>query len=213
MQRQVQPYWYKSLLQELFNKRRAERRDKSKDREYELRVRESEKKIPESKYCPSCHETKHKSEYNLASHRKNGLSVYCKECSRSKKRKYNVENKDKRKKYDSLYRLRNPLHASATQAKRRTRITKFGGAHTTDQVTALKLYYCPNGICIKCGLKKKIVIDHVIPVSRGGTSHIYNLQPLCSACNREKHAGIVDYRFDSGSFAVELHGGQYRAIK
>ena len=31
-----------------------------------------------------------------------------------------------------------------------------------------------------------LVIDHIIPVSRGGTSERENLQPLCVDCNTKK---------------------------
>ncbi len=39
--------------------------------------------------------------------------------------------------------------------------------------------------CIICG-NKNITIDHIIPVSRGGTNDIDNLQPLCKSCNSSK---------------------------
>lgn len=39
--------------------------------------------------------------------------------------------------------------------------------------------------CIICG-NKDITIDHIIPVSKGGTNDIDNLQPLCKSCNSSK---------------------------
>jgi 5-methylcytosine-specific restriction protein A len=29
-------------------------------------------------------------------------------------------------------------------------------------------------------------LDHIRPVSRGGTDHPTNVQPLCAVCNRDK---------------------------
>lgn len=46
------------------------------------------------------------------------------------------------------------------------------------------------GECLSCGNKNDLQVDHIIPVSKGGTSHISNLQPLCGKCNREKAAKI-----------------------
>ncbi|MCK4447000.1 MAG: HNH endonuclease [Candidatus Marinimicrobia bacterium] len=42
--------------------------------------------------------------------------------------------------------------------------------------------------CKKCGNKKDLTIDHVIPFSKGGTTERDNLQTLCQKCNRGKGA-------------------------
>ena len=44
--------------------------------------------------------------------------------------------------------------------------------------------------CRECGATKdetSLEIDHIIPVARGGTNDINNLQTLCRECNRMKH--------------------------
>ena len=35
-------------------------------------------------------------------------------------------------------------------------------------------------------------IDHIIPLSRGGTDELQNLQTLCYNCNREKSDLIIE---------------------
>ena len=42
--------------------------------------------------------------------------------------------------------------------------------------------------------KKKLTVDHIVPVSLGGKNTIDNLQPLCLTCNSKKHNKIIDYR-------------------
>ena len=42
------------------------------------------------------------------------------------------------------------------------------------------------GRCMKCGSKKNLEIDHVVPLARGGSSRLENLQLLCRDCNRRK---------------------------
>ena len=44
--------------------------------------------------------------------------------------------------------------------------------------------------CKKCGSKKDLVIDHIIPFSKGGTTEINNLQTLCKNCNKKKGNNI-----------------------
>lgn len=49
--------------------------------------------------------------------------------------------------------------------------------------------------CVECGATNKettLEIDHIIPVSKGGTNDMSNLQTLCKACNRAKSATIWD---------------------
>lgn len=44
-----------------------------------------------------------------------------------------------------------------------------------------------SGKCAACGTTEgMIVIDHIVPISRGGTSDRSNLQPLCFGCNASK---------------------------
>ncbi|MGE4283733.1 MAG: HNH endonuclease [Clostridia bacterium] len=42
-------------------------------------------------------------------------------------------------------------------------------------------------ICVVCAAEKDLTIDHIIPLSRGGTNEITNLQVLCRKCNSKKH--------------------------
>lgn len=41
-------------------------------------------------------------------------------------------------------------------------------------------------ICAVCGSSKKLCVDHIFPVSRGGFTEIENLQVLCEKCNLQK---------------------------
>ena len=47
-----------------------------------------------------------------------------------------------------------------------------------------------NYTCVQCGAKKEdgatLHVDHIIPVSRGGTDELDNLQTLCGDCNLNK---------------------------
>lgn len=53
-----------------------------------------------------------------------------------------------------------------------------------------------NYTCVECGATKEngatLHVDHIIPVSRGGTDELCNLQTLCSDCNLNKSNVIQD---------------------
>lgn len=40
--------------------------------------------------------------------------------------------------------------------------------------------------CIYCGSLENITIEHLTPVSRGGTNKANNLAPACLSCNSSK---------------------------
>jgi hypothetical protein len=42
--------------------------------------------------------------------------------------------------------------------------------------------------CVRCSRTDKLEIDHIVPISQGGTSSAENLQVLCRSCNRAKRA-------------------------
>jgi 5-methylcytosine-specific restriction endonuclease McrA len=49
--------------------------------------------------------------------------------------------------------------------------------------------------CLCCGDTEALLeADHVVPLTRGGSDDINNIQPLCGYCNRKKFLKIVDYR-------------------
>jgi 5-methylcytosine-specific restriction endonuclease McrA len=43
--------------------------------------------------------------------------------------------------------------------------------------------------CVYCGSEEFISIDHVTPLSRGGSNTDENLQAVCAFCNMSKHEG------------------------
>jgi 5-methylcytosine-specific restriction endonuclease McrA len=49
--------------------------------------------------------------------------------------------------------------------------------------------------CLACGdTEAALEADHVVPLTRGVSDDISNIQPLCGSCNRRKFVNIIDYR-------------------
>ena len=90
------------------------------------------------------------------------------------------------------WKKEHPENRRATENKRRTAKTLAGGSFTPAQWDALCALY--EFKCLCCGKVKPLEADHIVPVSKGGTSWIRNIQPLCKSCNASKGAKTIDYR-------------------
>jgi 5-methylcytosine-specific restriction endonuclease McrA len=48
------------------------------------------------------------------------------------------------------------------------------------------------GRCLHCGIECKLTVDHIIPLSKGGTNWPENIQGLCRGCNSRKGASLPE---------------------
>jgi 5-methylcytosine-specific restriction endonuclease McrA len=47
--------------------------------------------------------------------------------------------------------------------------------------------------CLCCGSTGKLTADHIVPLAKGGSNFISNIQPLCGSCN--DHKGTHNWRY------------------
>ena len=101
-----------------------------------------------------------------------------------------------KKEWDRVYKIwehNNPDKVSVYNVKRKALKLNALGHFTAQEWKALKEKY--GNICLKCRKKKKLTVDHIVPLSKGGSNYISNVQPLCKSCNSKKYTEIIDYRF------------------
>ncbi|MBU0461565.1 MAG: HNH endonuclease [Nanoarchaeota archaeon] len=124
---------------------------------------------------------------------------------RAKKRAYEAkpERKAKKAEYTAEYQSRLNVHkrrlaqsrqyrktpkgrlsAQLHNQNRRARLLSAKGSFTKDEW--LKVRKVTKGVCPLCGKKvglEKMSVDHIIPLSKGGTNEISNIRAICKNCN------------------------------
>ena len=78
--------------------------------------------------------------------------------------------------------------------RRRSLKENAEGTHTFIEWELMKKQY--RYICPCCNEKEpeiKLTQDHIIPLSKGGSDYIENIQPLCRNCNSKKHTDTIKY--------------------
>lgn len=50
----------------------------------------------------------------------------------------------------------------------------------------LKVFQHDKYRCVECGRNEDLTIDHIVPLSKGGSDELHNLQTMCQKCNFKK---------------------------
>lgn len=117
-----------------------------------------------------------------------GFAEYGREINRA----WRSRNIDYDRERQRKYRQENPERFAYHAAKRRALAKNAEGSFSLDEW--LTLCAQADGKCLSCKQVKPLTIDHVVPLSKGGSNYIDNIQPLCGSCNSKKGANEKDYR-------------------
>lgn len=118
------------------------------------------------------------------------------EKNREKSKRFRDSNLERSLERTRQWRLNNPdknraseiAHGQKRQAQKRAN----GGYFSAKQFLELCTLY--DHRCLCCGEEAALSADHIVPLSKGGSNDITNIQPLCLPCNQRKCAKTIDYR-------------------
>lgn len=90
---------------------------------------------------------------------------------------------------------------------RRDRLLKAReiGTHTKEQWDEVKNFF---KFCVRCGKDCVLQKDHIIPIYKGGSDSITNIQPLCLECSSSKEPESIDFRIifcDKNKICMPMH--------
>lgn len=99
---------------------------------------------------------------------------------------------------DARYRMGRTKNRIRTAYRDARKAAKKYGAY--DDLTSDDVFYAfaiAGNRCAYCGkLSNKLELEHVVPISRGGSNTISNITTACKMCNREKYTGaLLTYLF------------------
>lgn len=167
------------------------------------------------KYCGGCRCEKPHDRFSKNARRSDGLAIQCKDCYRDyhkarmedeayrakkleNKQRWYAANKDTAKEAwrgkAAEWKKANPARQSAYYSRRKAAKLSCEDSFTHEDVLhRLKWQKNKCAIC-RSKLTNGYHVDHINPLSRGGSNGARNIQILCQSCNCSKHAkDPIDY--------------------
>lgn len=107
--------------------------------------------------------------------------------ARASQKRYDAKFPERRKAKDRAWTKNNPDKAKAKNHRRIALKRGAEGSYTADDIAKIRLAQKDRCAVCRTKLKGKGDVDHIHPLSKGGSNWPRNLQLLCVSCNAKKH--------------------------
>jgi 5-methylcytosine-specific restriction endonuclease McrA len=110
------------------------------------------------------------------------------ELIKERRQQYRLKNKDRVREQMRRWYSANREIVKAFNVLRKVRLKNCSGTHTAEEIK--DLFARQRGKCAACStrLSSNYHVDHIMPLARGGSNSIENIQLLCPPCNLSKGA-------------------------
>lgn len=98
------------------------------------------------------------------------------------------------------YRLSTAGASAMNKRREQMKKAKLNALLVASPVEIRRQFFLFENVCAYCGFDESLQIDHVVPVSLGGTHEPSNIVPACSSCNSSKNANPVEEWYLSQPF-------------
>jgi 5-methylcytosine-specific restriction endonuclease McrA len=106
------------------------------------------------------------------------------ESQKTKAREYRASNPEAVRHAYTKWEKANPEKRRVINDNRRARKLAAEGRYTPEDVA--RITKAQKGRCACCKNRHKLTVDHIVPLSKGGSNWPSNLQMLCGSCNSAK---------------------------
>ncbi len=139
------------------------------------------------RHCSTCGRTPEQVSFSKKSSSPDGLQSTCIDCQAV----YRLEKRDHKAEYITQWRKDNPQKHRAIKQRRRARNRGAEGVFTDADIQSI--YEQQQGVCAYCQIPLNGIyhIDHIHPLSRGGSNWPDNLACACGHCNTSKGNRLI----------------------